>query len=262
MHRLFFLILFLTAFNFSFAHMVWRYENTKNGITLIATGSLGDTIEVQRMYDAFLDRLSKKLKRPDKKLKILLLLDQPGFANPNYSDWIATIAFDTLRETDTDCIEGYYFPKTTGSQDITLQEVSSYKPMPVLLREPIDLNLSFDKTKTEVGLKIRYDYGETDSVSFFDRIYTLTQYGIDHINNIKTEQRRMVMDYYDQNYGITVSFLSIDTSKIKEIPLLALGFDKNNIQLKHSSNQKYIWITAIIVLILFSAFYLKKKRLL
>src|SRR4029079_10277481 len=97
--------------------------------------------------------------------------------------------------------------------------------------------ISNNKTERELGLRILYQSPQSDCSVYFDRIYSLIQYGIDHIEKIKKEQKRMEMRYD----GYLLSVLSIDTTEIKKMPLRSLGFDPNHIEVETNSKRAF-WI--------------------
>lgn len=107
----------------------------------------------------------------------------------------------------------------------------------VNLNEPIDIGSTYKDEAAPLGLKIMYDYGPTDSLTGWDRLYSLVQYAVDHVEEIKRTQKRIatsypVTVYFDDttNYKTEVSLLTIDTGLIRKIPLIEFGFDHNKLE--------------------------------
>ena len=87
--------LFILTFNHHvYANSVEQYVKTKDGITLFALCSKGST-EERKIQDAFLDRLIKKLIRPDKTIEIYLLTDQFNLFSFGSKEWFANIIVTT-----------------------------------------------------------------------------------------------------------------------------------------------------------------------
>ncbi|RYF94062.1 MAG: hypothetical protein EOO00_05695, partial [Chitinophagaceae bacterium] len=184
MDRLFALFCIVLFCKSSVANEHWYYSTTRNGITLNAVGGWEDTTGWKNMYNAFLDLIHEKTKNSRGDLKILLVLDQAYL--PMSDNWQALIAYDTLRELDQSFLYAYYdyYLKESYSSDT----IPDYYKFPTL--RPLDVNATFQPTSTELGLKIVYDYGADDSLTFFDRIFSLTTYGCEHINDIKENQKK------------------------------------------------------------------------
>lgn len=256
-------IMFLMTCHSSFSNQNWQYKGVKDGITMIAVGGYEDSIGTQRMYDAFLNLLVEKTRDTHRTFKILLLLDQPGIFYRSYYDWSATIAFDTLRQLDTEFIEAYNYHRMDGTHRSMLSSYNLPSNKYVFdLPEPLDINASFSSGPNEVGLKIIYDYGESDSLTFFDRIYTLVAYGINNIEEIKKTQKRITLSYEQNNFK--VSLVTIDTSLIKSLPLIKTDFDYkifentgNKYFNNHTIRNSIIWSGVIIIIVLLY-FYLRK----
>jgi hypothetical protein len=259
MRRLFTTIFLLFIVFTVKATSIWKYSKSKGGFTLITGIS---SKEDSLMIDAFFERLLNELNRDDKTIPILLLIDCSGIKNNREEHGFASIAVDTLREIDPFFIGAYYYHRLGKTFE---EHYQVYKPYPSKkylydLPEPIDINSSFQSTPGTVGLKIMYNYGAADSILWFDRIYTLVQYGIDNLSKIKSEQKRIAMDY---QFGVAkISFLTIDTGKINRLPLLSLGFNPKEINKQSFKSSKYwlIGITAIFIISL-ALFYWKRQRL-
>ncbi len=247
-------ILLLLNWQTSLSNINWQYRNTRDGITLIAAGGYDDSVGNQKLYDAFLKLLIERTKGSHRNYNILLLLDQSILSFRAYPDWCGTIAFDTLRVWDYEFIEAYgRYRMGRDDKEIILSRNYPSDKYIYDLPEPIDINSSFDAFDQEVGLKIIYEYGPTDSITFFDRILTLVKYGIENIEEIKNNQKRITMKW--DNTKMRVSLLTIDTGYIKSIPLVASRFNhkafysSNN---QESNNYRYssiiIWC-GILVLI-------------
>jgi len=257
MRFLFTSIFFLFVVFFAQANSVKGWSKSKDGLTLITFIS---GKEDSLLIDAFFERLLTKLQRDDKSVPILLLIDCSGIKTNRKGHGFAAIAFDTLRGIDPSFINAYYYHRMGKAFDENYQVYEPYPSNKYLnnLPEPIDINSSFHSTPSTVGLKIMYNYGEADSVIGFDRIYTLVQYGIDNVDKIKKEQKRITMDY---QYGSAkISFLTIDTSEINRLPLLSLGFNPKDVNNQSFQNNKYriIGVTAILVILLI--FYNWKRQ--
>lgn len=262
MKPLLFLLVLLASCAASFGNTNWTCVSSKKGVTIIASCNWPDEEwGGPKMYDAFLDRLVQKLDRWDKDLEILLLIDRHGIFRQEGKDWFATMAYDTLRETDINFIEAYNFYRMdSDAYRYTVLQRSEGKPFPnkyrIDLPEPIDLNSTFSMEPGRIGLKIRYDYGYSDSATYFDRLYTLVQYGIDHLEEIRQEQQRMIMPYGLND--IRISFLTIDTGKIKTIPLQPIDFNKESFE-QLLRNRMYTLVGVLAIFILASIVYLKKR---
>lgn len=238
---------------------------TKNGITYFALISKG-SVEERKVQDSFLDRLAEKLKKKDKEVPIYLWTDQFSMFFGR-KEWFASIAYDTLRNPDPGFIEDYFYYRMGPAYK---KEISRYsKPLSnkyqVDLPEPIDLGSSYDTRKAPMGLKIYYDYGDNDSATGWDRLFTLVQYAIDHTQEIKEEQKRIVLPYpialFDTtSYKTEVSLLTIDTSKIQNIPLLHFGFDPAKAD-STSANNKFIWMGAGLFVLVLVVILTKRKLL-
>jgi hypothetical protein len=240
------------------ATSVRKYTKSKDGFTLITTIS---GKEDSLIFDAFFERILSKLNRNDRNIPILLLIDYSGIKNNRMVNGFASIAIDTLREFDPFFIGAYYYHRLGKSFD---EFYHTYEPYPskkylMDLSEPIDINSSFDSTSL-TGLKIIYNYGAADSIIAFDRVYTLVQYGINNVDKIKNEQKRIAMDY---EFGAAkISFLTIDTGEINRLPLLSLGFNPRAIDKRPFKNSKHWFIgVAVMSIIVLSLFYLKRQRL-
>jgi hypothetical protein len=265
--RPFLLFIFLLTFGQSlYANEVEQYVKTSDGITYFALISKG-SVEERKMQDAFLDRLVQKLKRRDKNIPIYLWTDQfPMFFGKK--EWFSTIAFDTLRSPDPGFIEDYFYFRMGA---VYRKEITRYSKPPsnkyqLDLPEPIDLGSSYDTKTAPVGLKIYYDYGDNDSATGWDRLFTLVQYAIDHVEEIKEQQKRIVLPYpvalYDTttSYKSQVSILTIDTNKIQNIPLLHFGFDHTKVNTTNDYG-KFIWIGAGVFILLSIIVLTKRKQL-
>jgi len=179
-----------------------------------------------------------------------------GFRSP----WNAIIGYDSLR-FDIKFIVGECNPqkKDSISEVIINQNAlidTNYTPTKEIAA---DWSGSCDRTNKEVGLKILYRWPESDSNTiFFDRIYSLAKYGSEHLEEIKRNQRRIEVNYYGRLWLLSV--LTIDTSKIKKIPLESFGFDPNNIE-SARQNDNFIWIIFMTLLALgIYLFILKQQR--
>lgn len=250
MLRLFFLLSLITSANVCLANEVSEYRQTKNGITLITV--YGDDSE-RKILDAFLKRLAKKLKRPSH-LQIMIIVD-----SHSQVPWSAVMGYDSLR-FDVDFIDDTLNPVPRDPAvefflDKNRPINTEHKPVK---KVEISWNTSYHREKKDVGLKILYTWSESDSNSiFFDRIYSLAKYGVEHLEEIKKTQKKMIVKYY----LVWVDFwaLTMDTSEIKKIPLQSLGFDPNNIQTEAKSNWT-IWVISSIVLVMLILFFIFKKR--
>lgn len=259
-------LLFILIFNnYVYANTVEQYIKTKNGITLFALYSKG-SIEELKIQDAFLDRLIEKLKRPDKSIQIYLLTDQFRLFALGRKEWFASIAYDTLRSPDPMFLEDYFYYRM--GQDYR-EYITKYSRPPsnkyqIDLPEPLDLGATYNTRQPLLGLKIIYDYGETDSVTGWNRLYTLVQYAIDNIDAIKSQQKRIALQYPvtymgETDYSPTVSLMTIDTNEIKNIPLLSFGFDHKKI-IGNNNHNKFFLIGSICLVVLIIAFFLKKRN--
>jgi hypothetical protein len=234
------------------ADLVEEYKETKNGVTLITSISLRDSAQ-RRIFDKFLFHLGNKLKRPNRKFNILILVDWKT------RNWNGAIGFDTVRFDYNFMVDYYYPPRPKGdTTEVVLEQVSekdaidtNYEPIRI---EPPNWNGSYDKSEKDLGLKILYKSPISDSNVFFDRIYSLAKYGIDHLERIKNEQKGMEMGYD----GYLLSVLTIDTSEIKRIPLISSGFDPNKIEIESKDN-RLIWIVSSIILLALILFFILKK---
>jgi len=261
--RLFLILIFvLTLCQSIHANEVEQYVKTKDGVTYFALISKG-SVEERKVQDAFLDRLVKNLKRQNNDMPIYLWTDQfPVFFGRK--EWFATIAYDTLRSPDPAFIEDYFYYRMGPAyrEELTRCSKPPSNKYRVELPEPIDLGSSYDTKKPPIGLKICYDYGNNDSATSWDRLFTLVQYGIDHTQEIKEEQKRIVLPYPvalldATSYKTQVSLLTIDTSKIQNIPLLHFGFDHTKMN-RISDNGKFIWIGAGVFILL--VLVIKKRK--
>lgn len=207
------------------AHQMERYIKTKDGSTYFSLVTVG-SIKERKAQDAFLDLLLRKLQRRDDNIPIYLLTDKFNlFVDRN--GWFATIAYDTLRSPDPVFIEDYFFYRMEPSYR---NEITRIKNPPSAkyqydLLEPIDLWSSYDTNKAQIGVKIYNDYDYNGSTTGWDRLFTLVQYSIDHIEEIKKQQKRIVLPYplplFERTtYKPDVSILTIDTGLIQRIPLL------------------------------------------
>jgi hypothetical protein len=238
-----FLIIFLLFLTFSSnANTSWPYKYKKDGITLYASGS-PDSIEVNNLFIPFLNRLVKKLKRPDKSFEIFLITDRFLIFPYYYDKWFGSIAWDTLREPDNSFLFDYYYYRVGGkTRELHFKNhTPNSKKYLTNLPEPIDIGSSYNTNKAPVGLKIIYNYAAEDSATVWNRLFTLVQYGIDNLEEIKKNQRRisvpLPMISYESIYpDKKVSLLTIDTAKIRRIPLLSFGFDPKNISIKEKTH--------------------------
>jgi len=239
------------------ANSVERYWKSKDGLTVITSFS---GKEDSLMLNAFFERLLNKLRRDDQSGPILLLIDCSGIKTSRKGHGFAAIAFDTLRVIDVSFIDAYYYNRMGKAFDENHHHFEPYPSNKYMadLPEPLDINASFNATPGTVGLKIIYEYGAADSVIGFDKIYTLVQYGIDNLVKIKNEQNRIAMDY---EFGSAkVSFLTIDTSEINQLPLLSLGFDPKTINNQSFLSSKYWSIGVILILISLILFYYRSRQ--
>lgn len=245
MPRPIFLLCLLLIFQSAFCQwpvpdLVEEYQESKNGITLTTFISLHDSAGRQ-VLDAFLNHLSKKLKRPNNRFKILILADYKT------RTWNAAIGVDTVR-FDYNAMIDYFYPphKENKVVEVVLQKTEPNKtPIETSKQTPApNWNVSYDKTANDLGLKILYKLPLSDTNIFFDRIYSLTQFGIDHFEKIKKQQTKMEMKYD----GYPLSVLSIDTIEIKKIPLKSSGFNRDNI-VDHEKGNWPIWIISSTVLL-------------
>jgi hypothetical protein len=216
--------------------LVEEYKNAKDGITLNTIISLRDTAGRQTL-DAFLNHLCKKLKRSDQNFKILIAVDWIT------ERWNGAIGFDTVR-LDYNAIMDYYNPPSTGDtiDEVVIEEIDNktvFADMPKELSAP-DWNISYNKKEKDLGLKILYKCPISDTSVFFDKIYSLTQFGLDHLEKIKSAQKRMEVKYS----GYPLSVLSLDTAEIKQIPLKHSGFDPGNLH-EEKKNNWMIWFALI-----------------
>jgi|GEM_PF-6034225 len=262
-------ILLVVSSDIARAHSVEQYVISKDGITLFTIIGAG-SVEERKIQDAFLDRLIEKLERRDKSIPIYLMCDQFRLFYYQHVQWFATVAYDTLRSPDPAFLEDYLYYRmgSSGSKHIGRYLKPPSDKYKFDLAEPIDLGSSYETTVAPLGLKIMYDYGATDSLTGWDRLYTLTQYAIDHLEEIKRGQRRMIMTYpltlYDvdmANYKAEVSLLTIDTGLIRNIPLLVFGFDHTNV-IETNNKRLYILVGIIaLVVVLGVASVWKRKKL-
>jgi hypothetical protein len=234
--------------------LVEEYKETKNNVTLITTISLRDSVQ-RRIFDSFLIHLGKELKKTNRKFKILILVDWKT------RNWNGAIGFDTVRFDYHFMVDYYYPPRPKGdTTEVVLEQVSE-KEVINTIYEPIRIappswNGSYDKSEKDLGLKILYKSPISDSNVFFDRIFSLAQYGIDHVEEIKNEQKRMEMEYD----GYLLSVLTIDTSEIKRIPLRSSGFDPNNVEVELNDN-RWIWVASSLILLALILFSILRKAL-
>lgn len=236
--------------SFEGSDLVEEYRETKNGITLITVIPLHDSAQ-RKTLDAFLNHLSKKLKRPSQ-VKLMIIVDI-GFNPPQN----AIIGYDTLR-FDLKFIDGDCIPKK--AEEVVLIENghidTSYTPQE---KVAIDWSGSCDRTNKDMGVKILYKWHDSDSGNiYFDRIYSLAKYGTEHLEEIKKNQRRIKMNYYFGEWLFSV--LTIDTSAIKRMPLVPLGFDPNNIQDETKSQWTVRIVSSIALLMLILFLFFKKRR--
>lgn len=232
MRHLLLLIVFSLCYQYSLCTQVWQYRKSRDGFTMVATGGYEDSVGNHKMYDALFKVLVHKTKSDRHGIKVLVILDQ-SVIHTSYYKWFATIAYDTLREVDREFIEAYSYYRRKGYKNIIRSNLPSER-FKIDLPEPIDLNSTFQTGHADLGLKIIYESGLNDSISFFDRIYTLTKYGLKNINEIKKKQSRVVVPYSSDQ--IKVSVLTIDTSKIQSIPLISLGFNQEGKDFNSSFN--------------------------
>lgn len=245
--------LFLISCNSIDASEVEQFVKTKNGITLFALNGKG-SIEGRKMYTAFLEKLVESIKRPDENIPIFILSDQFSFFPLRRKDWFATIAYDTLRGPDLSFIENYFYYRMGENYRKEIFKFSTpiSNKHQIDLPEPIDLGSTYDGKEPVLGLKIFYEYGENDSLTGWDRIYTLVQYAIDHLDQIKMNQKRIVFRYHavtseETEYVPRISLLTIDTFQIKNIPLQSSGFNPSE---DANNDLKYILISALMLLVL------------
>jgi hypothetical protein len=263
--RIFLILVTLLTFNGHVqANTVEQYVNTKDGITLYALISKG-SVEERKIQDAFLDRLIQKLRRKDKSIPIFLLTDQFSLFDFSRDEWFASISYDTLRSPDPMFLENYFYYRMGPEYQ---QHIQQYSKPPsgkhkIDLPEPIDIGSTYNNNKAPLGLKIIYDYGVTDSATSWDRLYTLVQYAIDHINEIKDKQARIILpypvSYLDTSiYKTEVSLLTIDTSLIRHIPLHSFGFDLTKVnEEKNISN--YILMGLIFIVLLMAVIIIRLR---
>lgn len=257
MRAFFFFILLLTLSLSVEATSIRKYTKSKDGFTLI-TGISGK--EDSLMFDAFFDRLLNRLKRDDKSIPILLLIDYSGIKNNRKGHGFASLAVDTLRIIDPSFIGAYYYHRLGKTFEENYQVYEPYPSNKYLtdLPEPIDINSSFQSMPSTVGLKIMYNYGAADSIIVFDRIYTLVQYGISNMEKVKREQKRIAVDY---QFGTAkVSFLTVDTNVINRLPLLTLGFDPKDMNHPSFTKAYLFGVIGVLVVVLLLYFW-KRQRL-
>lgn len=238
------------------AHTVEPYEKTKKGITLFTYISTR-SIEERKIQNAFLNQLTESLVWKNKRVPIYLIVDRLRLIHPLSDEWFASIAYDSLKPPDREFIEDYFYYRIGPyfREKILLYRKSPSDKYKVDLKEPIELASSYDDKKAPLGLKIIYNYSFSDSAKYWNRLYTLVQYAIDHIEEIKKDQKRIILPYpimeqFDElKYSPEVSLLTIDTSLIHRIPLQNFRFNETKLN-EEKSIWKYILIGLLILSLL------------
>jgi len=238
------------------AHTVEPYEKTKKGITLFTYISTG-SIEERKIQNAFLNQLTESLVWKNKRVPIYLIVDRLRLIHPLSDEWFASIAYDSLKPPDREFIEDYFYYRIGPyfREKVLLYRRPPSDKYKLNLKEPIDLGSSYDDKKAPLGLKIIYNYSFSDSAEYWNRLYTLVQYSIDHIDEIKRDQKKIILPYaimeqFDEtNYNPEVSLLTIDTGLIHRLPLKNLGFDDTKLD-EEKSIGKYILIGLLILSLL------------
>ena len=259
-----YILLFILLFSQSKsrAHSDELFSITKKGITLFCRVTEGSK-EERLIYRAFLDQLTKRLVRADRSIPVYIWMDQFPLLFYRRDDWFATIGFDSLQIPDLTFLNDY-FEYRMGAESrawVEKRNLVSEKYKTALM-EPIDLGSTYDLNPKPVGLKVFYDYGFTDSTTGWDRVYSLVQYAIDHIDAIKLTQKRIALQYpngiiEDTRRVPMVSILTIDTNLIKQIPLRPSGFDHKKV---NTSNNRIAYILGFSLLILIVVLLLFRIR--
>ncbi|MBI1781422.1 MAG: hypothetical protein HYR66_08635 [Sphingobacteriales bacterium] len=260
------ILLFISCCTFSRANTSWPYKYQKDGITFYATGS-ADSVEMNKLFKTFFNKLVNNLKRADKSYEIFLITDRFLIFPFFYDKWFGSIAWDTLRKPDNAFLFDYYYYRVGGEN--AKWHFRKGKPASTKylfdLPEPIDIGSTYDTSKAKVGLKIIYNYAAEDSLTVWDRLFTLVQYGIDHIEEIKQTQKRIsvplpMMTYEPPNIDKQVSLLTIDTGLIRTLPLLKLEFDAKK-AISQKAISPLIYTTPILaIMFIFGLLLIIKNR--
>ena len=194
------------------------YLSSKKGMAIVTIQGWDDSIEIQRLFDSYLDFISKKLQRKGSEPKVLLLLGHFGVHYPKKN--FISISYDYLSKHDTiyvadEHIETYrrMRPWQFETSNWTLND---YYPSEFI-------GSLIDEKGTDKGIIIRY-YGEFDStINYFDRLSSITKFALTNLQDIKKNQNYIRVPASFE--GWSLSILTYDTSVLNSIPVTKYGFD-------------------------------------
>jgi hypothetical protein len=158
---------------YSYANDAWQCTSARKNVTIVAaTASYDDTVKSQKVQDAFLKKLVKELDLDALPYKIIVVVGPHGGAldyNRN-AGVFASIGYDTVRAVDY----SFLIAKSKTS-----------------LIDTTDFGATNAIGQNDVGLKIILQHGR-DTTGYYDRIFTLVKYGINHSDEIRETQVKFI----------------------------------------------------------------------
>ncbi|MDF2191689.1 hypothetical protein [Paraflavitalea sp. CAU 1676] len=199
-----------------FSNQSRYYISSRQGITIISTGSVDDSTAKQKTQDQLLNFVIKNFEHKAPGLPVLILLGPFGIHVPKKD--FATIAYKEFGKDDTvyiakDVLQGYRdMYHLEKDQNWTLHEMVPYEVVDSIYKGTVDVK----------GLVIRVYGTFATADDYHNKILSLTEYAIDNLEEIKNQQRYELLPYHMS--GTTISVLTIDRVRLKGVKIKQFGF--------------------------------------
>ncbi|HVU98648.1 MAG TPA: hypothetical protein VHE34_25675 [Puia sp.] len=227
------------------------YVSSKGGITISWLGDYGDTLTQQRMLDHLVDFMLDHIAKPPR-LNLFLVLPPIEIATRHIGRHridLVTIGYDSFANKDSLSFDQ---PVQQWQKDMYGLTDSPYHRVADLYAG--DWPEVRPHLQGKEGLKM-YFQGEFDSTkNFYDHLLSLVDFAVRHVNEIQTQQKRLILPA--KMAHVHVSVLTLDTARLNRIPIRQWGFDPS----PPSNLRRNGFFIAIGVALLAATFLLLRRR--